>query len=137
LELKKVVVSKFYSPATLGQYSKAGEYASLFSNNFTTIIQRVTYPALAQVQGNKTRMVDAYRRVIKITMFVTAVMMFSLGAVSEPLIHCLIGPQWHIAATFLPLVCIYRSMYPLQAINLNMLQVQGRTDRFLYLEISK
>ncbi len=82
-------------------------------------------------------MVDAYRRVIKITMFVTAVMMFSLGAVSEPLIHCLIGPQWHIAATFLPLVCIYRSMYPLQAINLNMLQVQGRTDRFLYLEISK
>lgn len=137
LELKKVVVSKFYSPATLGQYSKAGEYASLFSNNFTTIIQRVTYPALAQVQGNKTRMVDAYRRVIKITMFVTAVMMFSLGAVSEPLIHCLIGPQWHIAATFLPLVCIYRSMYPLQAINLNMLQVQGRTDRFLYLEIIK
>ena len=28
-------------------------------------------------------------------------------------------------------------MYPLQAINLNMLQVQGRTDIFLYLEIIK
>lgn len=136
-ELKKVVVSKFYSPAMLGQYSKASEYAKIFSSNFTSIVQRVTYPALAQVQDDKTRMVSAYRRVIKTTVFVTSVCMFSIGAMSEPLIYCLIGPQWHIAATFLPFICIYRSMYPLQAINLNMLQVQGRTDIFLFLEIVK
>ena len=136
-ELKKVVVSKYYSPATLGQYSRAGEYASIFSSNFTTIIQRVTYPALAQVQDDKTRMVGAYRLVIKTTMFVTVISMFFLGAVAEPLIYCLIGPKWHMAATFLPLICIYSSLYPLQAINLNMLQVQGRTDIFLYLEIVK
>ena len=137
LELKKVVVSKFYSPATLGQFTKAGEYAKIFSSNFTSIIQRVTYPALAQVKDDKTRMMNAYRRVIKTTMFVTVVCMFTVGAVSEPLIYCLIGPKWHVAATFLPLICVYRSMYPLQAINLNMLQVQARTDIFLYLEIVK
>ena len=137
LDLKKVVVSKYYSPETLGQYTKAGEYAKFFSSSFTSIIQRVTYPVLAQVKDDKVRMVEAYRRVIKTTMFVTVVCMFSLGAVSEPLIYCLIGPKWHIASTFLPIICIYRSIYPLQAINLNMLQVQGRTDIFLYLEIVK
>lgn len=136
-ELKKVVVSKFYSPAILGQYTKAGEYVKLFSTNFTAIIQRVTYPVLAQVQDDPKRMVEAYRRVIKTTMFVTVVCMFSMGAVADPLIYCLIGPKWHIAATYLPLICIYRSMYPLQAINLNMLQVLERTDIFLYLEIIK
>lgn len=136
-ELKKVVVSKFYSPALLGQYSKAGEFAKIFSSNFTTIIQRVTYPALAKVQDDEQRMVSAYRRIIKTTMFVVVICMFFLGAVSEPLIYCLIGPKWHIAATFLPLICIARSIYPLQSINLNMLQVQGRTDIFLYLEIAK
>lgn len=137
LELKKVVISKYYSPAMLGQYSKAGEYAKIFSSNFTSIIQRVTYPALAQVQDDKPRMISAYRRVIKVTTFITAICMFFLGAVSEPLIYCLIGPKWRIAATFLPIICIYRSLYPLQAINLNMLQVQGRTDIFLVLEIIK
>ena len=136
-DLKKVVVSKYYSPAMLGQFTKSSEYARIFSSNFTSIIQRVTYPALAQVKDDKTRMMAAYRRVIKTTMFVTVVCMFFVGAVSEPLIYCLIGPKWHIAATFLPLICIYRSMYPLQAINLNMLQVLGRTDIFLYLEIIK
>jgi O-antigen/teichoic acid export membrane protein len=60
-----------------------------------------------------------------------------MGAVAEPLIYCLIGPQWHQAATFLPYICLVMVLYPLQAINLNMLQIQGRTDIFLYLEIIK
>lgn len=136
-ELKKVVVSKYYSPAMLGQYSKAGEFAKIFSANFTSIIQRVTYPALSKVQDDKERMVNAYRRVIKTTMFVTVICMFFLGAISEPLFYCLIGPKWLTAATFLPLICIARSIYPLQAINLNMLKIQGRTDIILYLEIAK
>lgn len=136
-ELYQVVVGKFYSPAALGQYARSRQYAQLFSSNITSIVQRVTYPVLSEIQNNQERMVSGYRRIIKTTMFITAVLMLSMGAVAEPLIYCLIGPQWHQAATYLPLICISLSLYPLHAINLNMLQVQGRTDVFLYLEIAK
>lgn len=136
-EVYKVVVGKCYSPATLGQYTRSKEYASIFSTNLTSIVQRVSFPVLAQVQDDPVRMVSTYRRIIKTTMFVTAVCMISLAAVSEPLIYCLIGPQWNQAASFLPLICISLSLYPLHAINLNMLQIQGRTDIFLILEIIK
>lgn len=136
-ELYQVVVGKFYSPATLGQYTRANQFSQLFSSNLTSVIQRVTFPVLADIQDDKERMVSAYRRIIKVTMFITTVSMFSLGAVSEPLLYCLIGPKWHEAATYLPLICIASSFYPLHAINLNMLQVQGRSDLFLILEIVK
>ena len=136
-QLYQVVVGKFYSPATLGQYTRSREYASIFSSNLTTIIQRVSYPVLSEIQDDKQRMVEGYRKVIKMTMFITAICMISLGAVAEPLIYCLIGPQWHEAATYLPLICISMAFYPLHAINLNMLQVLGRSDIFLYLEIIK
>lgn len=136
-QMFKVVVGRWYSPATLGQYSRGAEYAHVFSSNLTSIVQRVTYPVLSEVQNDKPRMVSAYRRVIKTTMFITAVLLISLGAVSEPFIYCLIGPKWHQAATFLPLICIIRSLYPLHAINLNMLQVQGKSGVFLILEIIK
>ena len=136
-QLYQVVVGKFYSSATLGQYTRGQEYASIFSSNLTNIIQRVSYPVLSEIQDDKHRMVEGYRRVIKMTMFVTAICMISLGAVAEPLIYCLIGPQWHEAATYLPLICISMSLYPLHSINLNMLQVLGRSDIFLYLEILK
>ena len=67
----------------------------------------------------------------------TFALMFALGTVSEPLLYCLIGPKWNEAATYLPLICLVGSLYPLHAINLNMLQVQGRSDLFLGLEIAK
>ena len=136
-ELYQVVVGKFYSPATLGQYTRAKQFSQLFSSNLTMVIQRVTYPVLSNIQDEKERMISAYRRIIKVTMFVTAISMFFLGAISEPLLYCLIGPKWHEAATYLPLICISGSLYPLHAINLNMLQVQGRSDLFLGLEIIK
>ena len=136
-ELYQVVVGKFYSPATLGQYTRAKQFSTLFSSNLTTVIQRVTYPVLSNIQDDKDRMISAYRRIIKITMFVTVISMFFLGAISEPVLYCLIGSKWHEAATYLPLICITGSFYPLHAINLNMLQVQGRGDLFLGLEIIK
>lgn len=136
-QLYQVVVGKYYNPATLGQYTRAKDCARLFSENLTAIVQRVSYPALACIQNDEERMVAAYRKVIKVTMFVTVICMLSIGAISEPLIVCLIGEKWIEAATYLPLICISMSLYPLHAINLNMLQVQGRSDIFLYLEIIK
>ena len=136
-ELYQVVVGRFYSPATLGQYTRAKSFSQLLSSNLTAVIQRVTYPVLSNIQDEKERMVRAYRKMIKMTMFITAVSMFFLGAISEPLLYCLIGPKWHEAALYLPLICIGASTYPLHAINLNMLQVQGRSDLFLGLEIIK
>lgn len=136
-QIYKVVVGKFYSPATLGQYSRSSEYASIFSSNLTSIVQRVSYPALAEIQDDEVRMVAAYRKVIKVTMFVTCICMIFLGAVAEPLIYCLIGPQWHEAASFLPLVCLQMVLYPLHALNLTILKIKGRSDIFLYLEIIK
>ena len=136
-QLYQVVVGKYYNAATLGQYTRAKHFSQMFSSNLTGVIQRVTYPVLSEIQDDKERMIAAYRRVIKITMFLTFALMFALGAVSEPLLYCLIGEKWHEAATYLPLICFVGSTYPLHAINLNMLMVQGRSDLFLKLEIIK
>lgn len=136
-QLYQTVVGKCYAYETLGQYTRANDYAQVISHNFTSIIQRVTYPALSEIQDDKQRLKEGYRKIIKLSMFVTAVCMISLGAISEPLIYCLIGDKWHQAATFLPLICVTMSMFPLHSINLNMLQVQGRSDLFLTLEVIK
>ncbi len=136
-ELYQVVVGKFYSPGTLGHYTRAKSFSQLFSSNLTNIVQRVSFPVLSNIQDEKSRMVEAYRRIIKTTMFITAVGMFFLGSISVPLLYCLIGPKWHEAATYLPLICIAASLYPLHAINCNMLIVQGRSDLLLGLGVVK
>ena len=136
-QLYKVIVGRYYNPATLGQYTRATGFSELLSNNLTNVIQRVTFPVLSTIQNEKERMVDAYRRIIKVSMFVSLISMFFMGAISVPLLYCLIGPKWADAATYLPLICISGAFYPLNALNLNMLEVQGRSDLFLMLEVIK
>jgi O-antigen/teichoic acid export membrane protein len=63
--------------------------------------------------------------------------MLGMAAVAEPLIHTLIGAKWEPAIIYLQMLCFVGMMYPLHALNLNMLQVQGRSDLFLKLEVIK
>jgi hypothetical protein len=60
-----------------------------------------------------------------------------IAATAKSMILVLIGDQWIIAIGFLQILCLQMMLYPLHAINLNMLQIQGRSDLFLYLEIIK
>ncbi|MFI3296607.1 MAG: lipopolysaccharide biosynthesis protein [bacterium] len=136
-DIYKLVIGKFYMPATLGQYERAAQFRKIFSSNLTSIIQRVSYPVLSSVNDDPVRLKRAYQKVIKTTMFVTFCAMLGLAAVARPMILTLIGEKWMQSVGFLQIICFSGMMYPLHAINLNMLQVQGRSDLFLKLEIIK
>lgn len=136
-EVYQVVIGKCYSPATLGQYTRSQQFGSIFSSNLNSIVQRVSYPVLSSIQDDKERLKQAYRRIIKVTMLVTFTLMLGLAAVSKPMILVLVGDQWLMAAELLPIICFQMMLYPLHSLNLNMLQVQGRSDLFLKLEIIK
>ena len=136
-EVYKIVVGKCYSPATLGQYNQAHFFADLFSRNMSNVIQRVSYPVLSKIQEEKERLKQAYRMMIKVTMLVAFVFMFGLAGCAESFIYVMVGEQWLPCVGYLQLICFSMALYPLHAINLNMLQVQGRSDLFLKLEIIK
>lgn len=136
-EINQVVIGKLYSPAALGQISRASGFSSLFSRNITGIVQRVSFPVLSEMQNDPNRLKSGYQKIIRSTMIVTFPCMLLLASVSKPMIITLIGEKWLQAAEFLQIICFSSMLYPLHAINLNMLQVQGRSDLFLRLEIIK
>lgn len=136
-EIYQVVIGKCYTPATLGHYTRAQQFSSICSSNMVQVVQRVSYPVLSSIQDDRERLKSGYRRIIKVTMLLSFVLMLGLAAVSESLIIVLVGEQWLIAAKFLPVICFQMMLYPLHALNLNMLQVAGRSDLFLKLEIIK
>jgi O-antigen/teichoic acid export membrane protein len=132
-----LIIGKFYQADKLGQYTRAEGFKSVFSSNLTGIVQRVSFPVLSSIQDDANLLRQAYRRVIKTTMLITFTCMLGLAAVAHPLITVLIGEKWLPAAEYLQIICFAAMLYPLHAINLNMLQVKGRSDLFLRLEIIK
>ena len=129
-----VVIGRCYSSAQLGQYTRAEQFNTIFSSNLTSIVQRVSYPVLSSIQEEPERLREAYRQIIKTTMLVTFACMLGLAAVARPLIIILIGEKWLTAVSFLQIICFSGMLH---AINLNILQVKGRSDLFLKLEIIK
>ena len=132
-----IVIGRFYDPDQLGQYTRAEQIKLIFSSNLTAVVQRVSYPVLSSIQSEPVRLREAYRRVIKLTMIVTFACMLGLAAIAKPLIILLIGEKWLPAVPFLQIICFSGMLYPLHAINLNILQVKGRSDLYLKLEIIK
>ena len=136
-EIYSLVIGRCYTSAQLGQYTRAQQFNTIFSSNLTAVVQRVSYPVLSSIQDEPARLKEAYRRVIKVTMLVTFACMLGLAAVAKPLIVLLIGEKWLPAVSLLQIICFSGMFYPLHAINLNVLQVKGRSDLFLRLEIIK
>lgn len=136
-EIYQVVIGKCYSPVTLGLFTRAKQFADLCSSNLTSVVQRVSYPVLSSIQDDRARLKGAYQRIIKTAMLPTFVLMLGMAACAKPMIYVLIGEQWLACVPMLQIICIYGMLYPLHALNLNMLQVQGRSDLFLKLEIIK
>jgi teichuronic acid exporter len=132
-----IVIGRKFSAATLGQYSRAESFAGLFSRNITRIVSRVSFTALCNIQDEPMRFKSAFREIVRTTMFPTFTLMLGIAAVAKPLIFILLGDKWTESAPFLQIICLYLMLNPMQALNLNAIQVMGRSDLTLYLNIFK
>lgn len=132
-----VFVAKHYSPADLGVYNRAQGYAAMPSKNITGVIQNVTFPVLSKMQNDNESLARNYRRMLRVTAFIVFPMMLMLSALARPLVITLITAKWESCIILLQIICFSMMWYPIHAINLNLLQVKGRTDLFLRLEIIK
>ena len=132
-----LVIGKVFNASSLGHYTRAHQFADFPSSNLTGIMQRVTYPVLCNIQEDDERLKNVYRRFLKLSAFIIFPLMLGLSAVSEPFVEIFIGRQWSYCSSLLQILCFSMMWFPIHAINLNLLQVKGRSDLFLRLEVIK
>jgi O-antigen/teichoic acid export membrane protein len=132
-----VIIGKYFAAVELGYYTRAEQFQSLPSANLQSIIGRVSYPVLSTIQDDIPRLRETYKKIIRSTMLITFVLMLGMAAIAKPMILTLIGEKWEPCVIYLQMLCFAGMLYPLHALNLNMLNIQGRSDLFLRLEIIK
>ncbi|MFA7116542.1 MAG: lipopolysaccharide biosynthesis protein [Bacteroidales bacterium] len=132
-----IVIGKVYDSKSLGFYSKAKDFSAYPASSITSIIQRVTYPVLSKMQDENERLRINYRKILRLSAFIFFPIMIGLSAAADPFIRLLLTDKWENSIILLQILCFVMMWYPIHAINLNLLQVKGRTDLFLKLEIYK
>lgn len=132
-----IVIGKFYSTADLGVYNRAQGYANLPSQQATVVLQSVTFPVLSKMQNDDKFLSNSYRRILKDAAFIVFPIMMLLAGLSRPLILIMITAKWETCIILLQIICFSSMWFPIQVINLSLLQVKGRSDWFLKLEVVK
>ena len=131
------IIGKFYKPADLGNYTRANTFANFPSSNVTTILQKVTFPVLSSIQDDDIRLQTNYRKFIKLSCYVIFPLMMGLSSSANSVVNVLLGEKWEGCVILLKIVCFNLMWFPVHAINLNLLQVKGRSELYLKLEIIK
>lgn len=132
-----LIIGKYFSVSELGYYTNAQKLNDAACQTISMSVQRVSYPVLSKFKDDKDRLKYTYRRIIKTAVFVNFPLMIGLVVIGKPLIILLFGYKWSGSVLFFQYLCFAGMMYPLHAINLDILQVKGRSDLFLRLEILK
>lgn len=132
-----VIIGKYFSPTQLGIYNRAQGYAKMPSQNVTGTLQGVTFPVLSQIQDDEERLARAYRKMLRVSAFIVFPLMMMLAALARPLVLALITAKWEACIVLLQIMCLSMMWYPIHAINLNLLEVKGRSDLFFRLEVIK
>ena len=136
-QIYPMVIGKFFSAADLGQYSRATQFTTLASHLPTNVLQQVTFPVLSQIQQDNQRLSTSYRRILRLSAFFIFPIMIGLAALGRPFVVALVTDKWLPCVPYLQIICFASMWFPIHAINLNVLQVKGRSDLFLRLEIVK
>ena len=125
-----IVIGKFFKASDLGYYTRAHQFTDFASSNITGIFQRVTYPVLSTIQNDDDRLADVYRRLLRTSAFIIFPFMTGMAAVAKPMILSFLTKEWLFSAVLIQILCFSQMWYPVHAINLNLLQVKGRSDLF-------
>lgn len=137
MQLTTIIIGRYFSAKDLGYYKRGTSYAELPVNTFNSIIGRVAFPIMAKLQNDDNHLLSVYRKYICTASLLIFWGCMFLAANAKPLIIILITEKWAPAIIYLQLYAFCIMFRHINSINLTLLQVKGRSDLFLRLEIFK
>lgn len=135
--LTTFAIGKFYTAKDLGFYSRGVQFAMVPNSAINGVLGTVTYPILAKIQDDETRLINVYRKYIRITSLCIFIFSGLLCALAKPIILLTLTEKWASAIIFLHAFAFSCAFDHLSTINLNLLKVKGRSDLYFRLEVIK
>lgn len=131
------LIGRFYNATQVGFYTQATNLSNYLYQFIASSLQGVTYPIMTSIKEDRERLVSIYKQLISITMLVCLPMLVGFAAIADDVVRLFFGEQWLPTVPVLMALCIARTVTPISAINMNILNAVGRSDLFLKVDLSK
>ena len=132
-----LVIGRVYSAEMTGLYFIAKKISNILSSQLTGAVQQATFPALSTLQDDNAALLPKYRQIMQLMIFFIAPVMGLVGGLAPTLFEIFFDSSWSGAAPYLQLLCVVGALYPFHALNINLLNVKGRSDLVLRIGLVK
>ncbi len=132
-----IVIGKYFSAAQVGFYTRAETMKQLPVTNISRALDKVTFPLFVSIQDDEIRLKRVYKKLMLMVVFVVTPVLIFLAVLAEPVFVFLFTEKWLPAVPYFQILCMTGILFPLHSYNLSILNVKGRSDLFLKLEVIK
>jgi lipopolysaccharide exporter len=113
LRFDDFLVGSIVSAESLGYYARAYALATFPTVMVTHIVGRVAFPVYAKYQHDRERLSEAFSRVLRLIVTVTAPMGVGLAVVAPELIPWVFGRTWAPMVPLIRLLLVYACLRPI------------------------
>ena len=133
----QLIIGKYFSIRMTGIYDRAYTLGNYPISILSTVLSKVTLPIFVNYTDDLVQLRSKFRNAIKLVFFTTCFVVGALLIVIPSLLHSFMGPQWEESINIFKILCLGLVLYPIHSMNINVLNVYGRSDLLLKLEIIK
>ena len=137
INVYSLVIPRLYPKRELGLFTQGNKICDPIVSLVYGSIQNATYPIFSNIQNQHDRLINAYRKSIRFTSFLTFPLLIGGVMVAPALFRLLFKSEWWDAIPFFQLLCMGGCFTVLTAINNNFIKVSGRSSGILRIEIVK
>jgi O-antigen/teichoic acid export membrane protein len=133
--LDRAIVGRGLGAASLGTYHMGSNLANLPAQQISFLVNRITFPALARMQGDSERMAAALRKALAHVSILTLPLTAGLVATGPQLIGTVYGPGWEAAVPVLQALALFGMTLSISSVTGPIFQAMGRPQVLLYTSV--
>lgn len=137
LNIRKLVIGKFYTTSSLAYYEKGDQLPNLIMSNIFSSVQSILLPTFSESQDNYYHVKAMMRRSTKMSCFFIYPLMVGMIVSAKPLVIFLLTEKWLPVVPFVQILCIANFFRPITISNIEAIKALGYSGITLKLEIVK
>lgn len=135
--IQGILIGKFFSSHTMGLYSQARKLEEVASTSLSNVVDQVSFPVLAEVKNDKTRLINVLRKLITSIAFFSFPIMLLLIAIAKPVIVLLYSSKWIECVPYFQILCVAGIAISLQNINYYAVAAIGKSKELFFWTVIK
>ncbi len=131
-----ILLGRLFGERQTGIYNQAYQWNYKCFMLVQNMVNQVAQPVLVDLRGDGARQLNALRKMMRFTAFVSFPLLLGFATVAKEFIVLAITAKWLESAQLLQILCLAGAVMPLSTLLSNLIISKGRSDIYLWVTLS-